>query len=125
MNTDYANAKNNKVHNNGHVLTPGTDIFETEGEYVVKADVPGLKKENIDITIDNGILELHGKADIEPENSTLSKREYGLYDYYRKFTVSDEIDAGNISAHIDNGVLTLVLPKREEVKPKRIEVRAH
>ncbi|HPJ38461.1 MAG TPA: Hsp20/alpha crystallin family protein [Spirochaetota bacterium] len=125
MNTERENVYNNERENSRCVITPGTDIFETEGEYVIKADVPGLQKENVDITIDNGVLELKGKIDVENETHDLRAEEFRLHDYYRRFTVGDDIDTGAVKAHMENGVLTLVLPKKEEVKPRKIEVLAH
>ena len=124
MNTGLENV-NNTVTDKGFFLSPRTDIYETEGEYVIKADVPGLKKEDIDVTIDNGVLEFKGQADLGFGENSSSSEELSVYTYRRKFTVSDDINSSAVRAHMDNGVLTLVLPKKEDVKPRKIEVHAH
>jgi HSP20 family molecular chaperone IbpA len=125
MNTELENVKNSERSNDEFFVAPRADIIEAEGEYVIVADVPGLKKENVDITIDNGVLELRGRTNGENETKGVFSREYRLPDYHRKFSVSDDINTGAITAQIDNGVLTLVLPKKDEVKPRRIEVLAN
>ncbi|HQO02830.1 MAG TPA: Hsp20/alpha crystallin family protein [Spirochaetota bacterium] len=122
MNTELENVKNSERGNGQFFIAPRADIIEADGEYVIIADVPGLKKENVDITIDNGVLELRGRTVDENEAKGVFSREFRLPDYYRKFSLSDDISTTAITAKIDNGVLTLVLPKKEEVKPRKIEV---
>lgn len=125
MNTERENVKNSERGNGEFFIAPRADIIEADGEYVIIADVPGLKKENVDITIDNGVLELRGRTVDENEAKGVFTREFRLPDYHRKFSVRDDINTGAITAKIDNGVLTLVLPKKEEVKPRKIEILAN
>ena len=107
-----------------YTLLPPVDIYETGDEFIVKADMPGVKKEDIEITLNNNKLEIRGKVDASEAETDARYREYSLYDYFRSFNVGNDIDANRISAQTDSGVLTLTLKKREEVKPKKIEVIA-
>jgi HSP20 family protein len=103
---------------------PSVDIVEFPGELRVMADVPGANPESIDINFEKGVLTIHAK--VEPRHSQESDyllREYAVGDYYRVFTVSENIDARRISAEYADGVLTLHVPKSEEVQPRKIELR--
>jgi HSP20 family molecular chaperone IbpA len=107
----------------GPTYTPRVDILETEAELRVFADLPGVQAEDLDIRFEDHELTIHGKvasrhADVEPLLS-----EYGIGDFYRTFRIGESIDATKISADLNNGVLTLHLPKTEKVKPRRIEVK--
>ncbi|PKL36277.1 MAG: heat-shock protein SP21 [Spirochaetae bacterium HGW-Spirochaetae-1] len=106
-------------------MVPPVDIYETENEYVIKADMPAVQKENIDITLNNDKLELRGKVTVDTERDDVRYGEYELYDYYRSFNVGNDISSAAISAHMKDGVLTLTLPKREEIKPKKIEIKVN
>ncbi len=107
------------------VIIPPVDIFETENEYMVRADMPGVKKENIEITFNDRRLEISGHVGEENDKGSATGREFDLLNYYRSFNVGNDIDAGAISAKVENGVLSLKLPKREEVRPRKITVEAH
>jgi HSP20 family protein len=103
---------------------PAVDIVEFPEELRVMADVPGANPEGIDINFEKGVLIIHAK--VEPRGSEETDyllREYGVGDYYRVFTVSENIDARRIGADYADGVLTLHLPKSEKVQPRKIEVR--
>jgi len=103
-------------------LIPPVDIYETEEGLVVKADMPGVTRENLEIRVDDGILTLSGKpTNGLPGASVL--QEYELLNFYRQFQLSDAVDQEKIEAELKHGVLTLHLPKAEAVKPKRIEVK--
>ena len=104
---------------------PAVDIVELAEELRVEADVPGASKEGIDINFEKGVLTIHAK--VEPRHSEERDyllREYGVGDYYRVFTVSENIDASKISAEYADGILTLHLPKAEAAQPRKILVRA-
>ena len=100
------------------------DVVEDEGEFVVKASLPGMTADDIDITFTDGNLTIQGeiKKETSTEEATyhLTERFYGKL--YRQIRLPAEVDADNIQAHFENGVLTLTLPKSEEVKPKRIAI---
>jgi len=106
------------------VLVPPVDIYETEDEYVIKAEMPGVAKDRINVTLNNSELEITGKINgTLPEEKDLRYSEFRLYDYHRKFKVGDDIDNRRLSAKLENGILTLNLPKSEKVKPKKIEIK--
>jgi HSP20 family protein len=107
----------------GPTYTPRVDILETAAELRVFADLPGVQAEDLDIRFEDHELTIYGKvaarhADIEPLVS-----EYGIGDFHRTFSIGEAIDATKISADLNNGVLTLHLPKTEKVKPRRIKVK--
>jgi HSP20 family protein len=104
---------------------PAVDIVELPGELRVVADVPGASKDGIDIHFEKGVLTIHAKvAPRYSEEADYLLREYGVGDYCRVFTVSENIDASKISADYADGILTLHLPKSEAAQPRKIEVRS-
>ena len=104
-------------------LTPAGDIYETEHNYTLRLEMPGVAKEDLEVTLNNEELEISGKVTNEvPEGKNLRYAEYSLHNYRRKFRIGQEIDRNSISADLENGVLTLTLAKTEAVKPKKIEI---
>ena len=103
---------------------PAVDIYETEHELVVKADLPEIDPKDLDIRVENNILTIRGERKFEKkvnENNYLRiERAYGSF--ARSFALANTVDAEAIKAEYQNGVLTLVIPKREEAKPKQIKV---
>lgn len=109
----------------GAVFVPAVDIFESEKDITLLADMPGVKSENLKIDLEDNVLTMSG--DVEPFEGSDEKDifiEYEVGKYYRQFTLSEEIDQNKIDARLDNGVLRLVLPKSEKAVPKRIAVKA-
>jgi len=107
----------------GKYYVPLTDIIETEKSLVVYMDMPGVKKENINVKLDDHVLEVDGQIDHSPYNDLNPVyTEYNVGHYTRKFNVSNQIDTGNIDANLTDGVLTLTLPKAPEAQPKQIKV---
>ncbi|TAN42902.1 MAG: Hsp20/alpha crystallin family protein [Nitrospirae bacterium] len=107
------------------VYSPQVDIIERKSEIVVVADMPGVDEKSVDITLEKNVLTIYGTVEAEmPENQRLSVLEYGIGDYQRSFALSDEVDKEKIQASVKNGVLKLVMPKKEEVKAKKIQVTA-
>lgn len=93
-------------------FVPHTDIYETEEQIVVVADMPGVDAESVDITLEKNILTLNGYVEpTAPEGYTLAYAEYRVGDYQRSFSLSNEIDQDQIEAKIKDGVLYLHLPK--------------
>lgn len=108
----------------GRPWSPAVDIVETENELVLTADVPGVKKDDIDIKLEDGTLTITGSREFE---STEKKggyhrleRSYGSFQ--RAFALPDSVDAEKVAASFDNGVLKVVLPKKEMAKPRSIKV---
>jgi len=105
-------------------LIPSVNIYETENEYVLTAELPGVNKENLNVSIDNKTLIIEGKIENYTENLTLEHEEYTVANYYRTFNVGESIDKEKIEAVIKNGVLTLTLPKAPEIKPRKIDIKS-
>ncbi len=108
----------------GQYFTPRFDFWDGEHEWILCGDLPGVTADNLELHVDNGQLTVHGRVPQRHEGTPYLAREYGVADFYRTFTVGDEIDFEHISAEMKNGVLTIRLPKPEAVKPRRIEVKA-
>lgn len=109
----------------GLVFTPAVDIFETDREIMLLADMPGVARDDVTIDLRDGILTLTG--DVKPwegpdESDVLVEFEIGRY--YRQFSLSKVIDQDKIEANLQDGVLRLVLPKAEKAMPKKIAVKA-
>jgi len=108
----------------GRLFVPPTDIRETNDSIVLTADMPGVKVEGVNITLENDVLTVRGTvADEHRSEAGADYAEYEVGDYQRSFALSDEIDREKIDARMNNGVLTLTLPKTQPSK-KRIEVKA-
>jgi HSP20 family protein len=103
---------------------PAVDIFETEHELVVKADLPDVNPQDLDIRVENNILTIRGERKFEnkvnEENYLRVERAYGSFS--RSFSLANSVKSEAIKADYQNGVLTLSIPKREEAKPKQIKV---
>jgi HSP20 family protein len=113
-----------------HMLNRGTwippvDIFEVEGELVVKAELPDMKRDDIDVTVENSTLTIRGERkldnEIKQENFHRVERAYGSF--VRTFSLPPTVDSGRIGAEYKNGVLTVKLPMREEAKARSIDVK--
>ena len=103
---------------------PSVDIYETENELVVKADLPDVNPQNLDIRVENNVLTIRGERKFESkvneDNYLRIERAYGSFS--RSFSLTNSVKSEAIQAGYHNGVLTLSLPKREEAKPKQIKV---
>jgi HSP20 family protein len=103
---------------------PAVDIYETEHELVVKADLPDIDPKALDIRVENNVLTLRGERKFEKsvneDNYLRVERAYGSFS--RSFSLSNTVNAEGIKADYQNGVLMLNIPKREEAKPKQIKV---
>jgi HSP20 family protein len=103
---------------------PNADIFETEDVLTLVLEMPGVDRDNIDISVENGVLTVEGKINLgKYEGLQPVYGEYNVGPYRRSFRISSRIDQDKINAEMRDGVITLVLPKAEEAKPRRIEVR--
>jgi HSP20 family molecular chaperone IbpA len=109
---------------NGRTYRPRFDIWETEDELVLYGDLPGVSPEDLDIQFENRELTIHGRVAPRHDETQFLYGEYGIGDFYRSFTIGESIDDQKISAELNQGVLTLHLPKAESVKPRRIEVKS-
>ena len=109
----------------GLTFTPAVDIFETDNEITLVADIPGVKAGDLSIELDDYVLTLEGGV-VSPESptETVLFEEYQTGKYFRQFTLSEVIDQGKIEARLDEGVLRLRLPKVEPAKPRKIAVKS-
>jgi len=108
----------------GLVYSPAVDILRTDDALTLVADLPGVRKADLEIGIEDGVLTIAAPvAEVEARQKPLY-REYGVGGYLRRFVLSDKIDQARISAELENGVLTVTLPKAERLKPRKIEVAA-
>jgi len=105
--------------------SPSCDIYETENEIVVKAEIPGLKKEDVKLSVQDNVLTLSGERKFEEEtkkeNYVRVERGYGSFT--RSFTLPAYVDATKISAEFKDGLLEVKLPKSEAAKPKEVEIK--
>src|SRR5262245_21508084 len=108
----------------GTFFTPRVDIYETDKELTVLADVPGVRPEDIDLRFERGELLLHARVRQRPRPATPLLREYEEGDFYRVFHVHELIDSDKIEAECKNGVLTIHLPKVEAARPRQVTVKA-
>jgi HSP20 family protein len=105
--------------------TPSVDISETTAEYVIKAEIPEVKKEDVKVTLEHGVLTVQGIRRQEPEEKGRKyhrvERSYGTF--VRSFSLPDLVDDTKVQAVFKEGILILHLPKSEKAKPKAIEVK--
>ena len=104
---------------------PSVDITEDDKEYLVKADLPEVNKEDVKVTVEDGVLTITGERKFEKEEKDKKyhriERSYG--NFLRSFTLPDAADGGKVSAEFKDGVLKVHLPKTEKAKPKAVEVK--
>ncbi len=104
-------------------FVPTTDIFETEQALSLVVEMPGVDKSKVDVKVEDGVLTIQGQIDFSKyEGMQPVYTEYNIGHYRRSFSLSNKIAQDRIAAEMQDGVLTLVLPKAEEAKPRRISV---
>jgi HSP20 family protein len=106
-------------------ISPLLDVVERDNEFIVKAEMPGMKKDDIEVSLENGVLTITAETKSETEEKEgdrviRQERRYGKY--LRSLRLGKEIDEKKVKASYKDGILELVLPKAEEVKPKKIAV---
>lgn len=106
------------------MFVPDVDIYEKSDAIILKADMPGVDKQNVDVNLKEGVLTIEGRVNpTEYENLQAIYSEYNVGHFSRQFNIGDEIDQSKIQAAMDNGVLTLTLPKTEKMAPRQIEIK--
>ena len=105
---------------------PAVDVHENEEDYLIEADVPGIQADDIEVTLERGVLTLKGERkserSVEDKGVRHVERSYGSF--VRRFSLPDTADAENIDARVEQGVLRLTIKKKAESKPRRIEVKS-
>ena len=106
--------------------TPAVDIVEEKDRFVLRADVPGVNPEDIDVSMDNGVLSIAGERHpiAAPEEAGVQRIERATGRFLRRFTLPETVDAEQISARSTNGILEVAIPKAPEVQARRITVEA-
>ena len=103
---------------------PSADISETDDEYLIKADLPAVKREDVDLTVQNGVITLSGER--KYATSDKSEKAHRIEKFYgrftRSFTLPDDVDVSQIKARQEDGVLVVHLPKSEEKKPRSLKI---
>lgn len=106
------------------VRTPPIDIFETEDGLVLRADLPGVAADGLDLQVQDNRLTLFGRVrSAAPQDARLLHQEYHIGDFLRSFILSDDVDHERIAARLNNGVLEVLLPRTPRAKPRRISVQ--
>jgi HSP20 family protein len=108
----------------GPYFAPRVDIYETDKELTLYADVPGVRPDAVDLRYERGELILHGRVPPREQDRNFLLNEYEVGDFYRAFSIHESIDSSKISAECKNGVLVVHLPKMAEAQPRQITVRA-
>ena len=109
----------------GRFFTPEVDIEELSDSLKLRADMPGVKQSDVEVTLNNGILTIVGTVSSESYRKLQPLyTEYNVGNYFRQFELNEDIDAQRINASMKDGVLELTLPKSERARPRRIEVNA-
>jgi HSP20 family molecular chaperone IbpA len=107
----------------GRYFVPYADIYETDDALSVVMEMPGVEKKDVDVALENGVLRVEGRIDFSKyDGMDPVYTEYNVGHYARSFTLSNKVDQEGISAQLDDGVLTLTLPKAKEAQPRRISI---
>ena len=105
------------------IFVPVTDIFETDQALTLVLEMPGVSRDRVEVRVENDVLSIEGRIDFAAyENLRPVYTEYNIGNYTRTFQLSSKIEQERISAALKDGVMTLVLPKAEKAKPRRITV---
>ena len=123
FNEVYTPRQSDDLMNRG-TWTPAVDIFEREGALVLKAELPDMRREDIDVSVENHTLTLRGerKLDNEIKQESFHRIERAYGSFVRSFSLPNTVDTSKIGAEYKNGVLTVTLPVREEAKPRQINI---
>ena len=122
MNTLVRENRNADQQRSEQLVTPVASVVEGDDVYMLNVEMPGVNKEGLEISVENNELTIIGRRSLPQIEGTLIHRESRAENFRRVFELDPSIDTSKISARIDQGVLTLTLPKAEQVKPRKITV---
>jgi len=106
------------------IFLPTADIYETQDALTVTLEIPGVEKDKVEVSVEDGVLKVEGRLDFSKYQGLQPLyTEYNVGNYSRSFRLSSKIDQSSISAELKDGVLSLVLPKVQEAKPRTIQVK--
>lgn len=107
----------------GQTYEPAVDIYESDTALILQADVPGVRKEDVEINLDQDVLTINGRVAIDDyEGLRPVYSEFNVGNFFRRFTLGETIDQEAITADMEEGVLTVTLPKKEKAQPRKITV---
>lgn len=107
----------------GRVFAPTVDIYETDAEVVLVAEMPGVDEKSVEVTLDKNVLTIYGHVDVpQPAGYTLAYAEYGVGDYMRSFTISNQLNWERIEGDVRQGVLRLHMPKAGPAEARKITI---
>ncbi|MCI5227608.1 MAG: Hsp20/alpha crystallin family protein [Candidatus Electrothrix sp. AX2] len=104
---------------------PVVDILETENDFVLKVELPGVEKDDVTVSIDNRILTIKGEKKRDDKEGKVHRTECRYGSFVRNFTLPQDVDTNKVEAACKNGILSLKLNKMEQAKPKQIEIKVH
>jgi HSP20 family protein len=122
MNTTIRENRNGERAQHEQFLAPISSLVEDGEGYTLQVEMPGVNKEGLEISVENNEMTIIGRRSLPTVEGTLVHRESRPHNFRRSFELDPSIDPGKISAKIEQGVVTLTLPKAEEVKPRKIAV---
>jgi HSP20 family protein len=122
MNTTVRENRSGERVQREQFIAPVSSVIEDTDRYTLQVEMPGVNKEGLEIAVENNELTILGRRSLPAIDGTLIHRESRLENFRRTFELDPSIDTGKISAKIDQGVVTLTLPKAEQVKPRKIKV---
>jgi HSP20 family protein len=122
MNTTVRETRNGERAQAEQFMAPVASVMEEADGYTLAVEMPGVNKEGLEISIENNELTILGRRSLPTVDGTLIHREMQPHNFRRTFELDPSIDTGKINAKIDQGVVTLTLPKTEQVKPRKITV---
>jgi HSP20 family protein len=122
MNTTVRENRSGERVQREQFIAPVSSVIEDTDRYTLQVEMPGVNKEGLEIAVENNELTILGRRSLPAVDGTLIHRESRLENFRRTFELDPSIDTGKISAKIDQGVVTLTLPKAEQVKPRKIKV---
>jgi HSP20 family protein len=106
-------------------LAPVVDIMETDNEFILRVELPGVEKDDVQVNIDNRILIIKGEKKNENKDKKIHRSECIYGSFVRNFTLPQDVEIDKVEAAYKNGLLNLTLPKMEQAKPKQIEVKVN
>ena len=107
----------------GQTYQPSVDIYENEQELVLQADVPGVRRDDVEIDLDQDVLTISGRVSLDDYDGLRPVySEFNVGNFYRRFSLGETVDQARITADMSDGVLTVTLPKKEKAQPRKITV---
>ena len=122
MNTTVRESRNGERSQHEQFVAPASSLLEDGDGYTLQVEMPGVNKEGLEISVENNELTIFGRRSLPSVDGTLIHRESRTNNFRRSFELDASIDTEKISAKIEHGVVTLTLPKAEQVKPRKIQV---